>query len=288
MSCNSNICLGTAQFGINYGVTGRGEVVPIKEVKQILHRAYELGIRSIDTAATYGCSESNLSKFINNYDFEVVSKIPSLTENGLIKDKDILRSSIKNSQNLLGTSLKTLLFHSATDLLGEDGPEIWDTAANLISNTDIELGVSAYSPEEALQLQSKFPIKSLQLPGNALDQRFNESSNRLNNITVYLRSIFLQGLLLHKPERIRNRVSDLIFETLKEWEKWCNLKNMSLLQGALTVAKSMPNINYYIIGVDNIQHLEMICGEWENVQSIDELPISVKNPLIIDPRNWNI
>lgn len=49
--------LGTAQFGMNYGVSNKNGQPNIEEVSKILALAMSTGIRVIDTAPIYGTSE---------------------------------------------------------------------------------------------------------------------------------------------------------------------------------------------------------------------------------------
>src|SRR5512135_2454138 len=48
------IILGTAAFGMDYGVTNKRGKVPRDEVERILKLAYDAGIRWLDTAEAYG------------------------------------------------------------------------------------------------------------------------------------------------------------------------------------------------------------------------------------------
>ena len=52
------IGLGTAQFGLAYGISNSGGQVPLETVQAILTRATGLGITHLDTAPAYGTAES--------------------------------------------------------------------------------------------------------------------------------------------------------------------------------------------------------------------------------------
>jgi aryl-alcohol dehydrogenase-like predicted oxidoreductase len=52
--------IGTAQFGMNYGISNTTGEVILTEIKEILSLANIEGINLIDTAAGYGNSEQNL------------------------------------------------------------------------------------------------------------------------------------------------------------------------------------------------------------------------------------
>ncbi|MDP6772559.1 MAG: aldo/keto reductase, partial [Anaerolineales bacterium] len=50
------IVLGTAQFGMNYGIANSSGRIVQEEVSSILNFAWENGIKCLDTAAAYGAS----------------------------------------------------------------------------------------------------------------------------------------------------------------------------------------------------------------------------------------
>ena len=73
------ICLGTAQFGLDYGIANARGKVSFDEVGQILRCALENGIVTLDTAGAYGDSEQMVGAFLKN-DFHQFCVI-----NGILK-----------------------------------------------------------------------------------------------------------------------------------------------------------------------------------------------------------
>lgn len=280
------LALGTVQFGMKYGIVGRGEMVPMCEVQQILARAWKLGVRTIDTAPGYGEIEARLAPLLNDYAYDVVSKIPALPEAIDSKRAEyIVSEAIQKTRERLDGLLTTLLFHHADDLLGKAGDLIWKTATRLIEGSNIQLGVSCYSPNELLELRHRFHINVAQLPGNALDQRLR-TVHGLENIEIHLRSVFLQGVLLSEPDKVSRYLSKQMLEALCLWKAWCSSQGISALQGALSVAKSLPGVRYCIVGVDNLVQLENICEIWSHAKVLTSYPPSIDDLEIIDPRHW--
>src|SRR5580658_3456445 len=78
----SRLTLGTAQFGLNYGVANRSGQPSFDDVCAILRRAYERGVNVIDTAPGYGSSEEVLGKALRQLDLvgkmRVVTKVSHL------------------------------------------------------------------------------------------------------------------------------------------------------------------------------------------------------------------
>ena len=58
----NKLCIGTAQFGSNYGIANKSGIVKISEIKKIKKYALSNGIRTIDTAQAYGEGEKRLNK----------------------------------------------------------------------------------------------------------------------------------------------------------------------------------------------------------------------------------
>ena len=71
-----NLCLGTAQFGFDYGITNKDGQVQEEEVKSLLNQAAAAGIRWIDTAYSYGCSEAVLGRTLPiGHKFSLMTKL---------------------------------------------------------------------------------------------------------------------------------------------------------------------------------------------------------------------
>ena len=69
--------LGTAQFGMAYGVANTNGQPAIETVAQVLHVARANGIQMLDTAISYGDSEAVLGE-LGVSDFLLVTKIPEI------------------------------------------------------------------------------------------------------------------------------------------------------------------------------------------------------------------
>ena len=72
------LCLGSAQFGMNYGITNEDGKVSTDELIQILHLASVSSISYIDTAKVYGDAEMRLGNNApQNHNFKFITKLPS-------------------------------------------------------------------------------------------------------------------------------------------------------------------------------------------------------------------
>ena len=77
-SLYSKIALGTAQFGLDYGISNNGGQTPKKEVARILQLAKQKGITVLDTAFLYGVSEEVIGAHELSGQFNIISKFPEV------------------------------------------------------------------------------------------------------------------------------------------------------------------------------------------------------------------
>ena len=106
------LCLGSAQFGLAYGISNQLGQTSQQEVKAILAMAHAAKIKIIDTASTYGNCESVLGQCLTNKNtYKFITKIPPINSD-VINTQQIQTSvdSVQESMQLLNTkSLHCLL-----------------------------------------------------------------------------------------------------------------------------------------------------------------------------------
>jgi len=192
-----------------------------KESIAAIHKAIDIGINWIDTAALYGLGHSEI----------VVGKaIKDMKKNPIIATKccrcwdekrKIFNSLKKESiRSEVEASLKRLrvdvidLYQIHWPIPDEDIEEGWDTIANLIKEGKIRYGgVSNFSVEQLKRIQPIHPIASLQPPYSMLDRGVEEGLLdycKKNNIGVICYSPMHRGLLTGKfsKERVSNLPND--------------------------------------------------------------------------------
>ena len=192
-----------------------------KESIAAIHKAIDIGINWIDTAALYGLGHSEI----------VVGKaIKDMKEKPIIATKccrcwdekrKIFNSLKKESiRSEVEASLKRLrvdvidLYQIHWPIPDEDIEEGWETIANLIKEGKIRYGgVSNFSVEQLKRIQPIHPIASLQPPYSMLDRGVEEGLLdycKKNNIGVICYSPMHRGLLTGKfsKERVANLPND--------------------------------------------------------------------------------
>ena len=281
-----HLVLGTAQFGLPYGVAGRGRPVPEDEVRFILRRAWELGIRVLDTAAAYGDIEQRLCGLAGDLPFQIVTKMPAVpTElEGGVALAWVARALMQASRRL-GNRLNCVLFHRAEDLLRTDAGDLWSTCADWADGRACRLGVSCYEPAMLVRILQDFPLAVAQLPANAFDQRLRTVFDRPRpEVEIHLRSAFLQGLLL-MPEHEASRKLPAAAEPLARWHRWISERGLERLHAALGVVKALP-ASHCVVGVDDIEQLEAIAEAWNQAAPLEAPYLAVQDLSVIDPRKW--
>lgn len=278
--------LGTAQFGMNYGVMNSRGKPSISEVEAILERAHATGLRLLDTAIAYGDSEALLGK-IGIQEWDVTSKIPADFDPGVDSLTDLVERSL---DRLRVDHLYGFILHEPDVLLTEHGSRLSAELETLRHRGFVErIGLSIYSPDQLDRLLEALQVDLVQAPLNLLDQRFFSTGwlERLKTAGVefHARSVFLQGLLLTDP---RNLPSSFLkhrktFERVAEWRK---AKNLAPVDAALSFVLGLPQVDHVVVGVDNVEQLLEIVNAAECTQGIDPAGLAATELSIIDPRFW--
>ena len=282
----NKMVLGTAQFGLDYGITNLSGIPSEKEISKILDFAWEKGVRSFDTAPGYG-SEKILGNFIlvNGIQKKVriLTKIPKLKI--LENYKEELKKNINLSLNNLGCSIDVLFFHNPEDsklILKE--PEFFE---HILENYSVKsFGISVYEPNEVeLFYSCPFPL-TFMFPFNVLDRRF-ENVN-MSKSKRYARSIFLQGLLASR-ENIRKNSPSKLRELQEKYHKKITEYQLRQIDFAISFVACSNKIDYYLIGVDSLSQLKEILNLkiYKNTDMFNFSEIQKKYKKWIDPRKWN-
>ena len=90
----NNLCIGTAQFGFDYGITNTKGKLDFNEVQEILGFAADCGINYIDTAQDYGSAEKIIGGCISTKkNINLISKLKSH------KRQSFTKNDVKEIQN---------------------------------------------------------------------------------------------------------------------------------------------------------------------------------------------
>lgn len=219
----SQFVLGTAQLGMPYGVANQSGNLDQEQVDAVLGLAWKCGVRVLDTAASYGESELRIGSYMRRHTehtFRVVSKLSGSVD---VSSRDSIVASIEASASRLGSWPSSVLLHNPAHL------EIWDQGLGsaLMSLKKAgrlrRIGVSTYTPDEFLVALKTSGIDCIQAPISVFDQRLIESGlvdrAREAGKDIFVRSIFLQGLLLMSLAQVELRfgATSLVTEWVQRW-----------------------------------------------------------------------
>ena len=286
----NRLALGTAQFGLDYGVANKLGQVSLNEVDAILQHARASGMNVLDTAIAYGDSERRLGE-IGVQDWQVVSKLPTIPNDCGDVAQWVADAVHDSLERLKVTSIYGLLLHRPQQLLEADGDKLYRSLQQLKNDGLVQnIGISIYDPIELDALYDRFSFDIIQAPFNLLDHRMVESGwmDKLSQCgtEIHVRSIFLQGLLLmssnDRPEKF-NRWQPL----WNRWQEWMGAAKCTPLQACLRHVLAQPQIDRIIIGIDNLNQfkevLEAVDGRIPHVPP--ELYCSDLD--LINPARWS-
>ena len=282
---SNKLIIGTAQFGLSYGINNTTGKVPPEEVRNILTLAKEKGITKLDTSYAYGDSEIVLGSTLKNDNFKIISKFLSA---------DTLPVTIFNEslQRLNAGKLYGYLIHHFNNF--KENHNIWSDIEKLKNKGLIDkIGFSIYRPDDLGYLFDHNIIFDLiQFPYNILDRSFapylEELKNR--NIEIHTRSVFLQGLFFMKKENFPEKLLPL-WPYIEQINIFCRDNGIIIEELALNGVVHQPDIDGVIIGIDNSEQLSRnINSVWKNCPSEIESfinSIHVKESELLNPVNWN-
>jgi len=278
------IALGTAQFGLDYGVLNQNGQVTINEVRNILDLAKNIKIDTLDTASGYGNSEQALGDAgVGNY--KIITKTSPLKcgVSGVIGDFH------KSLEKLGVARVEGLLIHNIDDIKNKQFDTLFDRINQLKRQGLVnKIGFSTYLPEQVDFLLENFDFDLVQLPLNVFDVRLIEGGQlkalKNKGVEVHSRSVFLQGVLLNF-----NNIPNY-FSTWKrqfnEYQEIVKGAGLSLLEYSLNFALNIKEIDKVLVGVNSEDHLKEIIQSAHFQKRISAYPIDDVN--LVNPSVWKI
>ena len=283
------LCLGTAQFGLSYGVTNQEGQVNKEEVRRILETASSSGITLLDTAQAYGSSEKVLgSCWPADAPRRLISKLPP-GESRFNWEANFMKSL----EYLQADKLDAFLLHRSSDLLETNGSVLLEWLESLRDRGLVDrIGISIYDSSELDDLPLD-RIDLVQLPLSIYDQRLmlDGTVERLQNmgIAVHARSVLLQGLLLCPPHDWPEYLSTEFRQHHSRWLECVNQSLLSPLSSALSFVCACEGVEAVLIGVLTQIELKEVLRSWQEIHTSSLATQAIwawQNSLDLDPRLW--
>ena len=285
--------LGTVQLGLPYGVANRTGQPTYTEARNIVACAYAGGVRGLDTAASYGDSEERLGRILHDLrlkDLLVVSKVAPLSNSLSLKDATVqIEQSVQDSlRHLRLERLPVCLLHR------EGNAPYLEVLLRLKKRGLVgQIGMSIATPTPANIILGLTEV--LQMPANLLDHRFTRrlcdqgllQDALFVGIKVFVRSVYLQGLLL-LPEAEVPAALRQVLPVRQVLARRARDAGLSLPEMALRYALGLGAAGV-LIGVETVEQMEqnlawaslgLLPGELQRavVQSVPDLPDKVLSP----------
>ena len=283
------IVLGTANFNSLYGINNKK--INKSELKKIINFCIKNNIYYLDTAEAY--NNYKLIKKFNLKKFKIITKLSNLKK---IKKNNLKNYIVYNLINLL----KNLNIKQLHGLLLHDVRQMHKSKLNSIirilkylkqKKLVKKIGISCYNLKD-LHIVKKNNLDIVQFPLNVFDQRLIRDRDiiflKKKKIEIHVRSIFLQGLLLKKVEKIPNYFNTWKKEFLN-FENFSKKFKMSKLELCTNFIKQQKFIDMIIVGVENNKQIQLICKQFnKKSRKIDyDLFNQIDDKLIL-PYMWKI
>ena len=261
----SNIILGTAQFGSDYGISNTKGVLENKEIKKILNLANKHNIKFLDTAISYIQANTKLSSNdIKN--FKIITKTPKL-KNILRKShvKEHVISEFKKFKKKINYKNKIFayLIHSPKDMRSKHFKKIFAALNFLKKRGEIKnIGICIEKMSDLnFIFKKKIKINLIECPINIFDQRLLNYKNlnkiKKKKIKIFSRSIFLQGLLLMPKKQIPNYLKKWT-NKIDNWHLFLKKNNITAIQGCINFILLSKIVDKFIVGVQTSYELSEI------------------------------
>lgn len=280
------LVLGTAQFGLDYGVTNARGKVARPDASEILRTLAGAGVTMLDTAAAYGDAEATIGAMPETTAFDIVTKIAA----AIPADVD---RAIEVSLSRLGRSaVHGVLLHDTLPLLSAGGDALWRAlerakAARLASR----IGVSVYAPDELNRIAGRYPLDIVQAPVSVVDRRFLASGGlaelRARGAEIHARSVLLQGLLTLTPDVLPKRFATLR-PALDAFHRSAVHAGLSPLAAAVGFVAGRAEIDRVVVGVTSVGEARQLTNVGSATFTGDGVPHAPHDELPVDPRRWEI
>lgn len=208
------LALGTAQWGLDYGIANRDGKPSLATLEALLRVATDSGIRVLDTAHAYGDSEARIGCLVgDDARFRIVTKLSPAVGDAL-SPADAARRSVEESlARLRRDRIDVLLLHRP-EHRHVAGGGVWEALLSLRDAGVISrLGVSALAPEDALAALDDPDVPAVQVTASVLDRRLEEASffprAEASGKEVFARSVFLQGAAGMRPDALPTHLGQL-------------------------------------------------------------------------------
>lgn len=259
----SMFSLGTVQLGMNYGVNNKDGKPSREQAFDILNTAKHFGVNCLDTAAGYGDSEQIIGAWLATLQPEerpsIVTKVDYIDHTSPATIRSSLKESVETSKKRLGLERLPLLMIHDYEHYAENPKEVNMAFEELRNAGDIERwGISAYSRHN-YRVMADSTCDAVQIPQNIFDwkQIRNGGIQALadSQKTIFVRSVFLQGLVFMDPEYLHPQMQ-FAAPVLRKFRSFCEAYRLEPATLAMSFVLSLPGVSSLVLGCEKKEQVE--------------------------------
>ena len=297
----SQMMVGTVQFGMPYGIANKTGQPHYRDVVSMIDAAVSGGVNCFDTAAAYGQSEEILGQALKELGIAdkvtVVTKVRALSieehSSPRLAEPAIQASIELSLQRLQLDCLPIVLFHRECDA------QFLSVLENLRDQGKVRyFGVScSNNPAAALEFANNKQASALQIPANIVDHRHLRSGvledSVLQNVAIFIRSAYLQGLLVMAEETIPDKLRGILPER-QRLTAIATASGLSLTELALRYLLSLPGITSILTGVETREQVQQNLAMFSKGKLSEDIMAAIHQnaaelpELLITPSMWSI
>jgi aryl-alcohol dehydrogenase-like predicted oxidoreductase len=277
------VLLGTAQWGLDYGITNAVGRPDDTALDALVATARELGLGILDTAPAYGDAEERIGRAAP--DFAVQTKVSALGSSaaGIVAD---VRASLAR---LRRARVRSCLVH--------DWPSLDDTGravavAGLRACRDEGLaeliGISGYTAEDLVPTGADLGgLDLVQVPVSVLDQRLQDAPEvaavRDAGLRIQARSVLLQGLAL--ADGSSGLAAHPAIDLLRAGARQRGTTRLAL---CLSYVRTRPWVDEVVLAATTPAELRATVAALRDPVPVDDWSALGSTDVdLIDPRRWS-
>lgn len=273
------LCLGTVQFGMDYGVFNQ----PKKDIDycvRCLDYATQNGIHAIDTATAYGIAEEVVGEFLKKKTvardelFLSTKLLPNVLDDVRPSDYEkVITDNIEKSLKSLHTDyIDTYYFHSSRYIFNDEMLE----ALQIVKRKGLakEVGVSIYYEDEAVVAMNNSKVEYVQAPYSVFDHRMKNAGlfdeKKRGALKVDSRTTFIKGLIRLREDEVPEHLAKAK-PILRKLDTICKETGYSRIELAIGYVKKEQAINHLVFGIRDLEQLKMDIAAFDKKIPMDIL-----------------
>lgn len=293
------LVLGSAQWGMAYGVANRSGEPSDEALASMLARAREAGVRTIETARGYGRSEARIGRALEPAaGWRLLTKLDPDTHReglGIAETLERMSASLEASRTALGVDTLPVLMLHRFGHRHACGGRLWRALlAEREAGRIGSLGVCTATPEEAWAALEDPDIEVLQVASGLLDLRLHRQGffprARELGRTIYVHGVFLYGLA-HLDPRVLPASLSALAEPMQAVARCAERLGVAPRAVHLAFARELPGI-HPVVGCETDGQLAELLDDWGSEavdaaslhQLVDALPTLEAE--LVDPTRW--